>query len=113
VKEDSTNKLDQDKKTIPADTSVASNIKKDSNRINQNTVVTAPAGTYKFVLETSDKERALARYNTLKTYQWNVQLETKDSISYKIFMLLPATTLDTTRLLDSLSMLTGRRVFIE
>lgn len=72
-----------------------------------------PAGTVKFILETANAGRAFPRFNKLKTFQWNVQLETKDSLSYKIFMLLPVAAADTARVLDSLSMLNGRRVFIE
>ena len=72
-----------------------------------------PADTTKFVLETSDAKRAFSRFNKLKTFQWNVQMETKDSLSYKIFMLLPAMAADTTRILDSLSKLNGRRVYVE
>lgn len=70
-----------------------------------------PAGTFKFVLENSNASRAFPRFSRLKTFQWNVQMETSDSINFKIFMLLPAS--DTTRIIDSLSMLTGRKVYIE
>ena len=74
---------------------------------------TAKPGNYKFILETATMQRALSRFSKLKTFQWNVQMETKDSLSYKIFMLLPATAADTIRILDSLSSLTGKRVYIE
>ncbi|MEI2738049.1 MAG: hypothetical protein V9F01_04635 [Chitinophagaceae bacterium] len=84
---------------------------KDS-RIKQQ-IISVPAGNYKFVLETSDSLRAFTRFKRLKTFQWNVQMETKDSLSFKIFMLLPATATDTSRILDSLSRLNGRRVYIE
>ena len=72
-----------------------------------------PAGTFKFVLETSSAEKAIPRFNKLKTYQWAVLLETNDSVTYKIFMLLPLAASDTTRVIDSLSMLTGKKVYIE
>ena len=84
---------------------------KDS-RVKQQ-IISVPAGNYKFVLETSDSLRAFTRFKRLKTFQWNVQMETKDSLSFKIFMLLPATATDTSRILDSLSRLNGRRVHIE
>ncbi len=70
-------------------------------------------GNSKFVLEIADQKRALQRFDKLKTYQWDVQIETKDSLSYKIFMLLPVAAADTTRVLDSLSQLIGKRVYIE
>ncbi len=71
------------------------------------------SGTTKFVLEVADKDRAAQRYAKLKTFQWDVMMETKDSLSYKLFLLLPITPADTTRILDSLTQLTGRKVFIE
>ena len=72
-----------------------------------------PDGNTKFILEIADQKKSLQRFNKLKTYQWNVQLETKDSLSYKIFMLLPVAAADTSRILDSLSRLIGKRVYIE
>ncbi|HEV7782444.1 MAG TPA: hypothetical protein VGO58_14315, partial [Chitinophagaceae bacterium] len=78
----------------------------------QTTAVT-PAGNFKFVLETANAQRAFSRLSKLKTFQWAVQMETKDSLAYKLFMILPGTTSDTTRLIDSLSMLNGKRVYIE
>ena len=88
------------------------NLPKDSPAATVNKTV-VPAGNYKFILETSNPERAQSRFNKLKTYQWNVQLETIDSNNWKIFMLLPVAAMDTTRIKDSLSMLTGKKVYIE
>jgi hypothetical protein len=72
-----------------------------------------PEGKNKFILEVSDRSRAMQRFNKLKNYLWDVQIETKDSVSYKVFMLLPVAGGDTTRVKDSLSMLNGKRVYIE
>lgn len=72
----------------------------------------APAGTKKFILEVSQKERALYRYKRLKTFQWQVEMETKDSSSFTLYMLLPVSAADTSRVLDSLSRLNGKRVYI-
>lgn len=72
--------------------------------------VSSPSG-YKFILETASKKRALNRYTTLKKYQWDVHLETKDSLQFKLFLVLNAT--DTTRIVDSLTALNGRKVYIE
>lgn len=74
---------------------------------------TVPVGSYKFILETADSLRAFNRFGRLKKFQWNVQIETKDSLSFKIFMLLPASVSDTVKILDSLTRLNGRRVYIE
>lgn len=73
----------------------------------------APADHYKYILEVADSGRALKRYTQLKEYKWDVQLETRDSVSYKLFLLLPALNADTTRIMDSLRIMTGRRVYIE
>lgn len=70
-------------------------------------------GNTKFILLIADKQRAAQRLAKLKNFQWPVLMETNDSINYKIYMLLPATAADTTRLKDSLSMLNGKRVYIE
>ena len=72
---------------------------------------TAPE-KYKYILETAKKKRAIKRYNQLKEIRWNVQLETNDSLQFKLFMMLPAYG-DTTKTIDSLRMLTGRKVHIE
>ncbi len=71
-----------------------------------------PAGMRKFVLEVSNSKRAFERFGRLRTFQWNVQMETKDSLIYTIYMLLPVANADTSRILDSLSRLNGRRVHI-
>ena len=69
-----------------------------------------PSG-YKFILETAGKTRAFARYKTLKGYFWPVQMETIDSVKYKLFLMVP--TSDTNWVMDSLTALNGRRVYIE
>lgn len=76
---------------------------------------TTPAtnGMYKYVLEVANQKRALKRYNQLRTNLWDVKLETTDSVSYKLFVLLPSTGADTTRIADSLTVFLGRRVYIE
>lgn len=61
-----------------------------------------PAGNYKFVIETALKERALSRYSKLKSFGLDIQMETKDSSSFKLFFLLPASIADTARIIDSL-----------
>ena len=70
------------------------------------------AGYSKFILEKSPKTRALYRYQRLKTFQWPVQMETRDSAEFTIYMLLQVAPADTSRVLDSLSRLNGKRVHI-
>ncbi len=62
-------------------------------------------GTYKFIVETADKKRGLDRFELLKSWGLPVQMETPDSVNYKLFFILPAQAIDTTRLLDSLKRL--------
>jgi len=70
-----------------------------------------PDTSYKYVLEVAKSKRAFKRYNQLKDINWKVQLETTDSIQYKLVMVLPVS--DTSKTLDSLTAMTGRKVFIE
>jgi len=59
---------------------------------------------YKFVVETTyNKIRAINKFNFLRTYGKNVQLETPDSVFFKLYFSLPATTADTLRIRDSLN----------
>ncbi|MDF2187801.1 hypothetical protein [Paraflavitalea sp. CAU 1676] len=65
---------------------------------------TIPAGSYKFVFETTDKKaRALKRHAFLLPLNKDIKLETKDSITYNISVTMVATPADTLRLKDSLN----------
>lgn len=69
-------------------------------------------GSYKFILETtSNKKRALKRYNQLK--YTNLKLETADSTAFKLYFVIPATAKDTTRIKDSLNRYYASKVKIE
>ena len=71
------------------------------------------SGTFKYILEVSQAKRAMDRFSKLKRFQWPVEMTTNDSLSFTIFMRLPGTASDTTRLLDSLSRLNGKRVYLD
>ncbi|MBL7743860.1 MAG: hypothetical protein JNN00_10345 [Chitinophagaceae bacterium] len=73
---------------------------------------TAIADSYKYILEVARANRAIRRFNQLKTNLWDVKMETKDSVEYKLFLMLPASS-DTTWKMDSLTVLSGRKVYIE
>lgn len=107
VKKEDTKENENNDQTIPADTSTR---QKDTviNNIQQ-----PPPGSFRFVLETANAKRAFERFNRLKEYQWAVQMETKDSLTFKLFMVLPVAIADTSRFIDSLSGVNGRRVYIE
>lgn len=68
---------------------------------------------YKYVLQVGNEQRILQRYKQLKTNLWDVHMETKDSMQYKLFILLPALNADTTHIVDSLTNWLGRKVFID
>jgi hypothetical protein len=76
--------------------------------INDTSVVTVlqpplPSGSYKFVVETADKARGLFRQGDLiKRGIKNIQLETNDSVTFRLYVQLPASVADTARILDSL-----------
>jgi hypothetical protein len=70
-------------------------------------------GNKKFVLETANAKRAFSRYQRLKSFQWKVEMETSDSVQYKLFVMIPTDLSDTTRIIDSLTRMNGKRVFME
>ncbi len=59
---------------------------------------------YKYVVEVTDnKLRAFNRYRDLRSYDNKIEMETKDSIHFKLFYAIPSTAGDTLRLRDSLN----------
>ena len=60
------------------------------------------SGTYRFVIEKAAKQRAFSRYAFLKSIKVDVKMDTKDSVLYKLYFVLPATPADTARIRDSL-----------
>ena len=79
----------------------------------QNTSSTT--GTYKFIIETtSNKARALRRYNQLKSFMLDIRMETTDSTSFKLYFVIPALPADTVRIKDSLKRVyASRRIIVE
>lgn len=71
------------------------------------------ARLFTFILETAGKERANKRYAQLKTLQWPVDLVEKDSSTYSIIMKLTVAPIDTLKIKDSLTSLSGKPVTIE
>jgi hypothetical protein len=83
---------------------------KDTGTVKPDSAMTGVAipalpGNIKFILETtSNKARALARFIYINKINNNIHLETKaDSSLFKIFVTLPATQADTSRIKDSLN----------
>lgn len=76
------------------------------------TIATKPvdtSGMYRFVIEKAARQRAFYRYNHLRENLIDVQMDTKDSIIFNLYFLLPATPADTTRKKDSLQRLYSTR----
>ncbi len=89
-------------KTEPSTTPVATTDSSNPNPVAQTSVPATSSGMYKFVVETAGRQRALTRYQKLKSLPTDVKMETADSISFKLFFLLQASTADTSKMLDSL-----------
>jgi hypothetical protein len=93
---------------IAADTSTrqpdsATTASVDSAATAPATIVTPP-GSYKYIAETTTrKTRALTRHAFLLTLNQNYKLETTDSLTFNITIVIPGTPADTTRLKDSLN----------
>jgi hypothetical protein len=83
--------------------------KKDSPQIIQAEKPIEGIDTYRFVIEQASKARAFYRYNNLKKSFINVQMDTKDSVRFKLYFLLPSLPADTARKRDSLQRLYGTR----
>ena len=64
---------------------------------------------YRFVIEKAAKARAFYRYNKLRKDLINVQMDTKDSVLFKLYFLLPSAPADTARKRDSLQRLYSTR----
>ena len=61
-------------------------------------------GMYRFVIEKAARQRAFSRYAHLQSIKVNVNMDTKDSVLYNLYFVLPATPADTARIRDSLQL---------
>ena len=60
------------------------------------------SGTYRFVIEKAARQRAFSRYAHLQEIKVDVKMDTKDSVLFNLYFVLPATPADTARIRDSL-----------
>ena len=75
-------------------------------------IITKPidtSGMYRFVIEKAARQRAFFRYNYLRENLIEVKMDTRDSVLFNLYFLLPATPADTTRKRDSLQRLYSTR----
>jgi hypothetical protein len=83
--------------------------KKDSIPQIKTGPVDSLSGTYRFVVEKAAKQRAIFRYNFLKSNFIDIKMDTKDSILFKLYFLLPSSPADTAHKRDSLQRLYSTR----
>jgi hypothetical protein len=100
-KNTSSNKPESVAQEPPVVATDTTSYKKDSNI--QVTTASPGPGTYRFVIEESPKTRALFRFNQLKSFGLDIKIATTDSLQFKLFFILPATSSDTLRIRDSLT----------
>lgn len=76
---------------------------------------TALSNTEQFgvVLERSNRQRAFKRFADLKEWGHNVRMVTKDSVTFKLYILINAPLRDTAKHRDSLRVFFNRRVWVE
>ena len=85
---------------------------KTNDTIQKTTTISKPIdgpGMYRFVIEKATRQRALYRYNFLKSNFIDVKMDTKDSILFNLYFLLPSTPADTAHKRDSLQRLYSTR----
>lgn len=105
LRKKSGNPVIRESTTLPTnDTRTSSKVDTGLTQIKDSSSVT---GVYRFVIEQASRSRALSRYGDLKKWGINVQMETKDSITFKLFFKLAAAPSDTARIRDSLNLLYG------
>ena len=89
---------------IPTDT-----LPKTTDSITPITKPVNTSGMYRFVVEKAARQRAFFRYNYLRENLIDVQMDTKDSVLFNLYFLLPSTAADTTKKRDSLQRLYSTR----
>ncbi|MBX3257605.1 MAG: hypothetical protein KF862_25990 [Chitinophagaceae bacterium] len=73
----------------------------------------AGASSYRVIIETSQKTRALKRHQDLLNMGYKVELATDDSVTFRLFTNINGPLSDTARVRDSIARFFGRRVIID
>ena len=82
---------------------------KDTTSIITKPVDSSTSVMYRFVIEKAARQRAFFRYKHLRENLIDVKMDTKDSILFNLYFLLPATPADTLKKKDSLQRLYSTR----
>lgn len=101
--------LTREETTSSVTPAIADTLKKEETKAPASATI-GSTGFYRYILETTQQPRASKRFSQLKTFGWAVELETTDSVNYRIVMKLPAAGADTIKVKDSLSRLYGKKV---
>jgi hypothetical protein len=84
-------------------------LSKKPDSIPQITEAVDTSGMYRFVIEKAARQRAFFRYNHLRENLIDVKMDTKDSVLFNLYFLLPSAPADTARKRDSLQRLYSTR----
>lgn len=68
--------------------------------------------SFKVILETAGKNRALKRFEDLQTWGYNVEMVTTDSVQFQIISTIHQPIADSTKVLDSLTRFFGRKAVL-
>ena len=82
---------------------------KDTTSVVTKPIDSSNSGMYRFVIEKAARQRAFFRYRHLRENLIDVKMDTKDSILFNLYFLLPATPADTSKKRDSLQRLYSTR----
>lgn len=67
--------------------------------------IQTPSDTYRFVIEESGRERALSRFDKLRSWGIDVFIDTSNELQYKLYFNLKVLPADTARIRDSLALM--------
>jgi len=98
----------------PAETQTANQvIAADTLQASMKPMASSNTEQFGVVLERSGRQRAFKRFEDLKEWGHNVRMVTKDSVTYKLYILINAPLRDTAKHRDSLRVFFNRRVWVE
>ena len=98
----------------PAETQTANQVMAaDTLQASMKPMASSNTEQFGVVLERSGRQRAFKRFEDLKEWGHNVRMVTKDSVTYKLYILINAPLRDTAKHRDSLRVFFNRRVWVE
>lgn len=98
--------------TVVKDTITAQQGDTSLNKTRPDLSANVPETGIKYVLEIADSLRAVTRTAKLKSYGWDVKVQQNQAGQYVLYVNINRPVTDSTRIVDSLARLTGRKVSI-